>query len=148
MTAATASCSVWGRKYQSRDAFFIFFSLQASVRTVFHVWWSVCKYSVHEYLHVDVYICIYVCVCVCTILMMPSSATLLGCQHGAGDCHTQHPLLSKSCWDRSFFSVRTDDSHWHQIDPGHIGLIILCLYMSVLYRNARWHVQETWAENS
>lgn len=147
MTAATASCSVWGRKYQSRDAFFLFFLCRQACAQFFM---SDGVYASIPYMNICTLMCVfvYVCVCVCTILMMPSSATLLGCQHGAGDCHTQHPLLSKSCWDRSFFSVRTDDSHWHQIDPGHIGLIILCLHMSVLYRNARWHVQETGAENS
>lgn len=75
--------------------------------------------------------CVHLYICVCVILMMPSSASLLGCQHGAGDCHTHRPP-SKSCWDRSFFSVRTDDSHWHQIDPGHVELIILCLHVVCL----------------
>lgn len=44
--------------------------------------------------------------------------------------HSRALFSSKSCWDGSFFSVRTDDSHWHQIDPGHVGLIILCLHVS------------------
>lgn len=147
MTAATASCSVWGRKYQSRDAFFLSFFCAGKRAHSFSCLME-CMQVFRTWIFARWCVYLYTCVCVCTILMMPSSATLLGCQHGAGDCHTQHPLLSKSCWDRSFFSVRTDDSHWHQIDPGHIGLIILCLHMSVLYRNARWHVQETWAENS
>lgn len=122
---------------------FSFFSLCKQACTLFsHVWWSVFEYSVHKYLRVDVCICIFVCV----ILMMPSSPTLLGCQHSAGGCHTHRPP-SKSCWDRSFFSVRTDDSRWHQIELGHVGLIILCLHMSPLYRNTSWHVQKAWAEN-
>lgn len=139
MTSATTSCSVWDRKYQSRD---VLFSVQTGMHTISHVQWSVYEYSVHEYLCDDVCICIFACV----ILMMLSSSTLLGCQHGAGDCHTHRPP-SKSCWDRSFFSVRTDDSRWHQIDPGHVGLIILCLHVSASYRNTSQRVQKAWAEN-
>lgn len=121
----------------SQEMFSFFFSAQAGMHTISHVWWSVYEYSVHGYLCDDVCICIFVCV----ILMMLSPSTLLGCQHGAGECHTHRPP-SKSCWDRSFFSVRTDDSRWHQIDPGHVGLIILCLHVSAPCRNTSRHVQE------
>lgn len=73
-----------------------------------------------RYMNICMVMC-QVCICIfrcgCVILMMPFSSTLLRCQHSAGDCHTHRPP-SKSCWDRSFFSVRTDDSRWHQIDAG------------------------------
>lgn len=59
--------------------------------------------------------------------------------------HTGPP--SKSGWDRSFFSVRREDSRWHQIDPGHVGLIILCLHMSASYGNTSRRVQKAWAKN-
>lgn len=41
----------------------------------------------------NICVCVFVYVCVCVILMMPSSSSLLGCQHSAGDCHTQQPPL-------------------------------------------------------
>lgn len=129
-------------KISVKRCFLSFFSAQAGTHTISHVWWSVYEYSVHEYLCDDVCICIFVCV----ILMMLSPSTLLGCQHGAGECHTHRPP-SKSCWDRSFFSVRTDDSRWHQIDPGHVGLIILCLHVSAPCSSTSRHVQEAWAQN-
>ena len=143
MTATTTSCSVWGRKYQSRDVFLFFLFVQAGMHTIFtclmECMWVFCTWIFVRW-------CVYLYICVCVILMMPSPSPLLGCQHGAGDCHTHRPP-SKSCWDRSFFSVRTHDSRWHQIDPGHVGLIILCLHVSASYRNTSRHAQKAWAEN-
>lgn len=63
---------------------------------------------------------------------MFSFSAVLGCQDGAGTVTltltlTYPPNLA----ERSFFSVKTDNSLWHQIDSGHIGLIILFAYVSV-----------------
>lgn len=87
--------------------------------------------------------CIYGCVCVVRDPNDAFYSPLLPCQRLS---HT--PACSKSCWDRSFFSVGTGYSRWHRIDMGHVEVIILRLHMSpASYRNTRQHVQEAWAKH-
>lgn len=142
MTGAITSRSVWGWKYQSSDSFFSFF-VQAGMHTISHVWWSVFELCAHKYLGADVCIRMF---CVCVILMMPFSSPLFGCQHIVASCHTcSIPTRSKkSCWERSFFSVKTVDSHWHQIDPTHISLIAFCLHVCFIQKYKLWSDGLSW----
>lgn len=106
----------------------------------------VCVYecSVHEYL------CDHVCICafVCVLLMTLFSPTLLGCQRGAGDCHTQQgPLLLQillrwvifQCQDRRF-TLAPDRSRTRWT---HYSLFACVASFRITSRR----VQKAWAEN-
>ena len=56
---ASTSCSVWGRKYQSRNAFFLF-SVQLGMHSLSHVLWNVCVFCTW----ILVWWCRYLSVCV------------------------------------------------------------------------------------